>query len=202
MQILSVRAHVFDPASGAEVTADGATVSITLAGTETPVPWVQSEGAYFVQFATPPPAQASYVVTTTIAGSSPTVWTLIADPPTFDGVITSPGAGATVPHDQNVSVTWPEQPAADFEVPQLYAQSDAGWAIDYPAGPQPIAPEAPPWDGSAPQWTIPATAGDAAVLAPGGTYLLDLSFTRASCPVSADGCVLSAAVAAVQFTAN
>jgi hypothetical protein len=126
-----------------------------------------------------------------LLGATPLTWTLVAAPPSFDGSITAPADGATVPAKASLAVTWVAQPAADFEFTELFAMNDAGgW------GPTPVYTSPQPNDSTVTGETIPAA------LLPPGKYLLNAAFATANCPPSADGCVLAEAVAVARFTAQ
>jgi len=171
-----------------EVGAGGSAVSIAVGNTSTPMPWTKlgggtsTDSAYYVQFAVPPPAEPSYEITTSLGGSSTTSWTLLADPPTFTGAITSPPAGAAVPAGQDLTVTWALQPAADYEEVELFQQVQGAWTSVF-ASPQPDAADIG-------QETIPG-----ARIAQPGMYLVNVAFTKASCPPTTDGCVHASTVA-------
>jgi hypothetical protein len=193
-QVQWASAHVFDPSLGEELLT--AQVSVDIGGASTAMPWQSAEAglgasSYWVEFAQSPAAQPSYSVLTAdpALGSRPVAWTLLADPPSFEGSITSPADGATVAASAPLAVTWAAVPDADFELTELFVRSDAGaWAGAY-TSPQPN-------DATLATETIPAAA------LPPGHYLLNLAFAKANCPVAADGCVLASAIAAVQFTAQ
>jgi hypothetical protein len=192
-QVQWASGHVFDPSSGAEL-KNSSQVAVVVGGMPTPMPWgpdPSGESSYFVQFAPPPAAQPSYAITTSdpALGAAPLSWTLLADPPSFDGAIATPSDGATVPANAPLAVTWNAQPGADFVLTELFARNDAGgWTLAY-TSPQPN-------DASVTSETIPAA------MLPPGKYLLNLAFSRANCPASADGCVFANAVGVAQFTAQ
>jgi hypothetical protein len=179
-------AHLFDPASGNDVQA-GATVSILVGATPTPMPWVSSGNgapAYFHEFQSNTiPAQATYQITSSLQGSpAQATWTLTADPPTSDVALTSPVAGTPLHAGQALTVTWPPHANADFELVQLYVQEDAGFPLTY------ASPQIDRGDTSSE--TIPAS-----YLSTPGTYLLNVAFIKANCPASGDGCVQAGTVA-------
>ncbi len=184
-------AHVFDPSSGSELEGS-AQVGVSIGGTPVGLPWVAADAgaagasSYFVQFSPPPAAQATYTLVTTAPGlgSGAATWTLRADPPSFDGVIATPTDGATVPVGTALSVTWNPEPSADYELTEVFQKSGAAWKSTY-TSPQPN-------DSTVTSETIPNL--------PAGQYLLNVALTKANCPPAADGCVLAAAIAAVEFT--
>lgn len=196
MQVKWASANVYDPGTGDKLTG-GAQVAIQVGGTTTTMPWgtdLAGKPAYFLQFQPPPAAQASYTVTTsaTALGSAPLTWKLVADAPTFDGTVTSPANGATVPVNKSLTVTWGAQPSADFEAVELFFSSNGSggpWTGKW-ASPAPDAPDAT-------QEIVPAAA-----FSQPGSYLLNVGFSKASCPATADGCVYASAVAGAQLTAQ
>lgn len=190
-------AEVFDPSSGAELQSSAATVSIDVGGTSTQMPWttMQQQALYFVQFASPQPAaQASYTITASgqAFGSMPGSWTLVPSRPSFVPTITSPANNATVSAGQPLTVTWPSQPGADYVTVALFELTDGGAA--------PAMQE----DGGtiAPSQLTPDTTSQTLSLPGQGSYLVDVYFTSVACPTTADGCVLSSAVAAAQIKAQ
>ena len=188
-------AHVFDPASGAEVSST-ATVSIAVGGTSTPMPWGPVPGgapvsAYVAQFSAPPAAQSTYTVTTTAtAGGTPGTWSLVAVTPTFTPTLTSPMMGGTIPSSTGFSVGWNAQASADYEVVELFKQVGTQWG---PALYSSAAPDAPDTTSE----NIPV-----GIVASGATYLVDVNFANASCPPTASGCVLASTAATAQVTAQ
>jgi hypothetical protein len=193
MQVQWASAYVFDPSSGAKLEGS-AQVAVVIGGVATPMPWgpdPMKNTSYFVQFAMPPPAQPSYTITTSAPafGSNPVSWTLVAEPPSFDGAIGSPADGATVPANKPLAVTWTTEPSADFVLTELFAQGAAGgWARAY------TSPA--PNESTVATETIPGAA------LPAGQYLLNVVFTKANCPAAADGCVLASSIAVARFTAQ
>jgi hypothetical protein len=200
MQLQSAVAHLFDAKTGDEIGAGGS-ASILVGTTSTPMPYDSTKGAFAVQFATPPAAQLTYAITTSTApGEMPATWTLVADPPTFAGAITSPPAGATVPAGRDLTVTWPLQPAADYVIVELFRQDNGAFTSVYTSQ----IPRA----ADSNQETIPggSSGGDggldggaACCLATPGTYLINVAFTKANCPPTADGCVHAGIVAGEQI---
>jgi hypothetical protein len=191
-----VSAYAFDPSSGDELQGDAASVSVAVGGTSTPLPWMTngsdggsdggSEGPYFYQFPSPPPAQASYTVTTAGAafGAMPASWQVTAMPPTFMPSITTT---QTPMGSQDVSVSWAAQPTADYVTVAVFDATSGALVTST----DPIAPDQPQA-----QLHLPATDGGAV------NYVVDAYFTTASCPTTTDGCVLSSVVAAAQITAQ
>jgi hypothetical protein len=191
-EVESAAARVFDPTSGAEI-KQTATVSITVGGMATPMPWTivnMNVSSYLVQFMSPPAAQPMYTITTAAPpfGASAVTWQLVPAPPTFTGTVSSPASGATIPQGQPLTVTWAPQPAADYVVVELFLLMGGQYVQKY-ASPQPDAADAV-------KEVIPGP------LIPAGKYLLDVFFSTANCPATADGCVLASAVTGVDLTAQ
>jgi len=189
-------AHVFAPSDGSELQSSEATVAIDVGGTSTSMPWTTTGGQklYFVEFATPPAAQSSYTITASgqAFGSMPASWTLVPSPPSFTPTITSPATGATVSASQPLTVSWPPQSGADYVAVALFQQvTDGG-----------VTPVEPDGGASAPPELSPDTTSQMLSLPGPGSYVLDVYFTTAACPTTAQGCVLSSAVAAAQITAQ
>ena len=192
LQIQSALAYLFDSSTGAPL--QGATVSILMGGTAVSMPWTSVPGSasdgYYVGFEVSPlPAQATYTITSSVAGASaPTTWQLVANPPTFTPTLLAPAANATVPADQPLTVSWTAQPMADEEQVQLYAQVSGAWSPVYEL-PAPV-------DEDGTTATIPGS-----YLAPAGQPLLvNVAFVQASCPASADGCVVGELIVPAQIT--
>jgi hypothetical protein len=193
--VQSAVARLSNPATGLKVEgAAAAQVTLDVGGAPTPMPWNAAVSAFFVQFATPPPAQASYTITTQLAGAGAQTWTLQADPPTFDGAITTPAPGGAVEAGAPLVVTWPPQPAADFELTEVFGQQDAGgW------NPTPIYVSPAPLESRATSETVPVAAG---AYGAAGTYLVNVLFAKANCPADASGCVIASSIASSQITAQ
>jgi hypothetical protein len=181
-QVLWASARVYDPQTGGELSKDGATVSIAIGGVSTPMAW--TDNGYYAAFSPPPVASASYTVSTTI-GSTTRTWTLTSDPPAFDGAITSPANGATVAPGP-LAVMWSAAPDADYELVEIFARGDGGWSAT------------PAYTSAAPNRAD--TTSETTSSLDSGSYLLNVAYAKASCPTSADGCVLSNAVADARFT--
>jgi hypothetical protein len=171
--------HVFDPATGAEV--NGATVTIDVGGSVLmPVPWdpnAPASPAYYVQFVPSPAAQPSYTVTASW-GTTSLSSKVVADPPMFDGTITSPSDGATVAVGMPLTVTWTAQPQADYEIVDLFLNA-TGLLTNKYTSPQP--------NGSA-LTQEPAPIPGKLLMMP-GNYLLSVSYSKSNCPRDAAGCV-------------
>ena len=188
MQLDWVLVRLFDPATGSPITS-GAQVAITVGGATTQlVPTSGASGSvYYVAFAQPPAAQGTYTVTAShpAFGHAPLSAQLVADPPTFDGAITSLDGGA---QKAPLTVSWTAQAQADYEIVELYSAQDGGWATP----PVFTSPAPNPPDRTS-EMTGPLEAG---------TYLVNVAYAKASCPADAGGCVQSNSVAAGTVTVS
>jgi hypothetical protein len=184
----SALAFTFDPATGAASTGND-TVTIEVGGASVPLPWADigsGQHAYYATFPPSTPAQATYAITTSASASA---WDLVASTPGFTPSLTAPAASTTVPAGQPLVVSWPAQPGADEALWTVYTQaSDGSWT--------PLATSSSPADSSTTQQTIPGSD------VPSGPLLVDVAFLVGSCPATADGCVVSQAVASSQITAQ
>jgi hypothetical protein len=181
-------AHLYDPATGVEVTTG--TVSLSANGKTTVMPYGANAGgteSFFTKLPPGTPGGTSFTITTSYAelGSSPVTWSLVGDPVTFQGSLTLPASGA-IPANHPLTVSWTEEPMASYEVTELFFQQ-----------------------GSSPVYVSPVFAPDvmtdtipASEVATPGTYLLNESYANATCPATADGCVYNVWTAAETLTAN
>jgi hypothetical protein len=180
-----VSAFAFDPSTGAELQGSAASVSVSLGGSSSSLPWSSTgnQSVYLAQFNPPAVAQPSYTVTTSGAafGAMPASWQVAAAPPTFTPSIT------TMQAQNALTVSWPAQPTADYVTVAVF-QATGGALV---TSTDPIAADKPPAT-----LQLPATDGGAV------NYVVNAYFTTASCPTTADGCVLSSVVAAAQITAQ
>jgi hypothetical protein len=177
----------------AESTPGSASVSVLIGSTPTAMPYNSTMSLYYVQLAPNVPAQPTYQLTTSLMPGQPL--SLVADPPQFAVAITSPSPAATVPSKTDLRVTWALQPAADYELVDLFWQMPSVTTNVY-SSPQPRAQDVT-------QELIPGgpdDAGKPGPLANPGTYLLNVAFTKANCPAVADGCVHASTVANEQLT--
>jgi hypothetical protein len=187
-------AHVFDPATGDEVS--GAAVSLAVGGSSTTLSWTPAlpggAGAgYLATFSSPPAAQPTYKVTTTYpAGVDAGEYTLVADPPAFDGTVTAMSSSAGAP----VNVSWSAEPQADYEVVEIYRSEADGGIAPTPAyiSSLPDSPDA-----------TSETIGGGVLAA--GSYLVNVAYAKANCPASvadasAAGCVIAESVAGQNLT--
>ncbi len=208
LALQSVRAHVYDPASGSEIPVT-ASVAITVDGMSIPLPWDSTAYAYFLELSPPLPAETSYTVTMSDPSldGGLTSWRLVADPPSFDGEITSPvtevADSGTLPAGQPLVVTWTPEPA-DYVSLQLFENEIEGdaasWQITYPPPPGTLAPSMQPPLTFAPDASTATIPG--ASLSTAGAYLLNVAYSKSNCPVTADGCVSAAAIAAATFAVS
>jgi hypothetical protein len=185
----SVLAFVFDPATGEEVS--GATVSLAVGGSSTTIPWTSLPGdagsAYYATFSPAPPAQPTYTITTTYpAGAAPVTYELVANPPAFDGTVMAAPVGTSA--GAPVQVSWSPEPQADYELVEVFASQDGGYAAtpSY-ASSSPDSPDAT------------AETIEAGVLG-SGPYLVNVAYAKANCPGDAAGCVIAQSVAAQTVT--
>jgi hypothetical protein len=183
-------AHLYDPASGAELTSG--TVSLTANSKSYPMPYTTNAGGTMSFYATLPAGIAggtSFAVVTSAPelGSTPMTWTLVGDPATFAGSITSPMGAA--PTNAPLTVTWTAEPMASYSVTELFIQNGSNFVSTY-TSPTVNAPDVT-------TETIPASA-----LTTSGAYLLNESYANATCPATADGCVYNVSTAAENVTVN
>jgi hypothetical protein len=207
LQLVSAMARVFDPATGVEIVDGGATVAIEVGDASVALPWngvTSGTPEYGLQPSPPLPAQPSYTIAvSTGADAGASQWTVIADPPLFDGRILSLGAGgqadaaidATVVAQQPLAPTWAPPPAtsgpssADYVLVELFEREAGAYAQQY----QSPSPESPD--------TTHENIGGAFLPDP-ATYLLNVAYARAHCDLAAVGCVHASTVAAQLFDAS
>jgi hypothetical protein len=194
-------ATLFDPATGAQV-VDGGTVTLALGDASVVLPWNPARSAFSYVAPAQTPGQSTYAVTVTPPGATPapTVWQLAVDPPTGDAVIASlapagdagpvvagdASADATLPANTPLVATFSGPADSDYVQVELFEQEGGAWTQRYESP----APEAP---------TTTQEVIGAPRLASPGTYLIDVLYTKANCPLTAAGCVQAAAAAAQQF---
>jgi hypothetical protein len=187
--------HFFDPATGDETTG-GATVAIGAGGSApTPIPWrsdapASRAGAYYLQFVSPPTAMPSYTVTASL-GSTSLASKVVADPPTFDGAITSPSDGAAVAAGMPLTVAWTAQPQADYEIVELFAKAP-GQLINAYTSPKPAGP-------TVTQELVPVPGISAGMPV---NYVLSVSYSKTNCSPDAAGCVQSNTVSTATLVAQ
>ena len=222
VRVKPVQLDVFEASSGgasnqlegatarlAEVMGGSSTVSLLVGNSEQTMPYDLAAQAYTVTFAQPPvlAAQPTYRITSSSPSASTANWQLVADPPTFTGTITQPPPGAVLPAGEAICVTWTQEPA-DYVAVELFKRDSRGsWISIYNSSPPEPAdvPATSSCDGGgasagATALTIPGVLEDGGVGTLAGSYLLNVSFTKANCPATADGCVHSSTVANELFT--
>ena len=176
-----------------EASEGASSVSIQTGNTATTMPYDATTHAYSLTFASPPPAAQSTYQIVTSSGSGNATWTLVANPPTFTGTIASPAPAAMLHAGDAIPVTWSPEPA-DYIVVELFVRTQGRWATVYTSS--------PPDSADASSEMIPGKLQDGGLETPAGSYLLNVSFTNANCPATADGCVHSSTVANEQLTIN
>lgn len=195
MSISWARAHLFDPATGSEITGGGS-VALQIGDASTPLPWDTTSAAYVYTFPEPPPAQPTYTFTTQAsADAGVATWELVANPPDVDGGITAPTAGAAVSGSAPISVGWTPEPVdyVSLELFQNDGTPDAAvWNLVYPAANDESAAIHSAVEGTG---TISVDGG----FAP-GQYVLNVDYENSSCPATSDGCVAAASAAAENLT--
>jgi hypothetical protein len=183
-------AHLYDPSTGVELTTGA--VSLTANGTTTPMTYGSNAGgteSFFVALPLGTTGGTSFTITTSspALGPAPLSWTLAGEPATFQGAITSPtGAVST---GAPLAVTWTAQPMASYSVTELFFVDGQTFVPRY-VSPTVNAPDVT-------SETIPASA----ITTP-GTYALNESYSNATCPITADGCVYNVSTAAENVTAH
>jgi hypothetical protein len=182
-QVNGASAHVYDPMTGAELT--NAAVNLSVGGASVPMPWdpLARVPSYRVTFDAGIPAQPAYTVSTSAwdAGAA-----LVAAEPTFTGAITLPEAGASVATGA-LAVDFMPEPEADFEIVEVFSQSDAGWSTSY-ISPTPIPDN------------VGTTASLAGARVPPGPCLVNVDYVRANCVATGAGCVQAATIATETLT--
>lgn len=185
-EINQVSAQVYDTVTGDAVT--DAAVSILVGDASVPLAWdpgadTPSYRAYFESGA---PAQATYRVS---SSSWDGAAQLLAPNPASIGAITSPEAGSTVEDDAGtLGIDWAGEPS-DFEVVELFAQSDGGWSPVY------VSPTAIP-----PGVDNTGPLSSEGVDLDAGTYLVNVAYVQANCVPTGGGCVQAGSIASESFT--
>ena len=181
-------AHLYDPKSGKEVTTG--TVSLMANSQSYAMPYGTNAGglqSFNVNLPTPTAGGTSFAITTSYAelAESPVTWTLVGEPATFGGAITSPTG--SVPKNKALTVMWQAQPMASYSQTELFLQMGTSFEPRY-ASPTVNAPDVT-------SETIPASA-----LSTSGTYLINEDYANATCPPTADGCVYNLSTASLSVT--
>lgn len=188
-----VSAHVYDPATGHELT--DATVAFQGTASPTPMPYVTNSSgtkSYFVLFSPAVAATAPFQFTTSHAalGATPVAWTLNTEASAFDAALTAPTEGATIPANQALDVTWPTQAGADYTVVELFSKQSGAFVSKYTSSAS-IASDVT-------KETIPATS-----IATPGAYLLNVDLGQAICQLGmSQGCAYLVHPATANLTAQ
>jgi hypothetical protein len=186
-------AHVFSPATGAELT--DAIVSFVASGISTAMPYVTDPtGAksYYVGFTTPLSATGPFQVQATEAalGASPLSVNVANEASSFEAELTTPADGSTIPVNQAVAVAWPSQPLADYALVELFSQGATSFTGVYSSAGT-IATDVT-------TESIPATA-----VATAGKYLLNVDLGQASCGLNgSQACAYLVHTAVAKLTAE
>jgi len=186
-QINEVYVQVYDAVTG-DMVSD-ASVSMALGDASLSLAWDPGADipAYRATFDAGTPAQPSYTVS---SSSWDGVALLVAPDPPPLGAITSPQAGASVAEDGGaLAVDWVPEPSADFEVVELFGQSDGGWAPVY-ASPSAIPPDV----------SNTGALSSEGVDLDSGAYLVNVAYVRANCVATGAGCVQAGSIATEPFT--
>jgi hypothetical protein len=186
-------AHVYSPATGAELT--DATVSAGIDGQTFLMPYTTNAGgsqSYYVALPANVAGATAFTITTSEPelGPQPKTWNLVGALPTFDGAVTAPAMDATVPKGMPLTVTWQAISESSFSFVELFSQSTGGIYTQTYVSPAADAPDTT-------TETIPGSD-----LATAGPYLLNVEYANATCPVTADGCVYNDSTVPVSFTAQ
>jgi hypothetical protein len=186
-EINAVSAQVYDPVTG-EVVSDAA-VSFTVGDASLPLPWDPGADipAYRATFEAGMAAQPDYTVS---SSSWDGAAELVAPTPAPIGAITAPAPGAVVSDDAGAfGIDWEQEPSADFEVVELFEQSDGGYTPVY------VSPTAIP-----PDVTNTGSLSTAGVELDDGAYVVNVAYVRANCGATGGGCVQAGAIATQTFT--
>jgi hypothetical protein len=186
-------AHVYDPVTGAE--RSDAVASFAAGGQSWPMPYVQGASgtkSYFVLLPAAVPGGTSFTITTedTAASLPSRTWNLVGEPATFVGAVTQPTSMTPAKVGSPLAVTWQAVPAASYEVLELFFGQGTTATTPLYVSPSSDAPDTT-------TETIPGSA-----LAMPGVYLLDLVYSNATCPSTADGCVYNDSTFPVSFMAQ
>jgi hypothetical protein len=124
-------------------------------------------------------------------GSTSLASKVVADPPTFDGAITSPSDGAAVAAGMPLTVAWTAQPQADYEIVELFAKAP-GQLINAYTSPKPAGP-------TVTQELVPVPGISAGMPV---NYVLSVSYSKTNCSPDAAGCVQSNTVSTATLVAQ
>jgi hypothetical protein len=146
--------------------------------------------SYFVQVDQGTPAAAAFTIDVVHQSfAAPATFHLTGEIPTFDGSVQSPAAGAKIAVGQLLVVAWTPEPRAAYTLVQLFHRAGSSLASKY-TSPAPLGLDVS-------KETIPAASIDAA-----GTYLLNVQFSKPTCPLTADGCVYNASTSIINVDAT
>jgi len=187
-----VSAHLYDPASGKDLT--DATVTFDGAASPTPMPYVTNSAgtkSYFVAFDPPVTTTQPFSIVTSHAslGATPLTWDMTPEASIFDAPSTSPKEGATIAANMPLVVTWPSTPDADYTIVELFAKAGTAFNVAY-ASSASIASDVT-------TETIPASA------IPAGAYLLNVDLAQSACRLGkSQGCTYLVHPATANLTAQ
>jgi hypothetical protein len=181
-------AHVYDPATAAD--RSDATATFAAGGQSWPMPYVEDPSgkkSYYAALPAGVPGATAFTITTSDAAASlpSTTWHLTGAPATFAGAIVQPTSSTIAKTGAPLPVSWQAVPAASYEILELFA--GMGTSAPLYVSPSPDAPDTT-------SETVPASA-----LATAGIYLLDVVYSNATCPATADGCVYNDSTVPVSF---
>jgi hypothetical protein len=187
-EVNEVSVQVYDSVTG-DVVSDAA-VSLTVGDASLPLGWDPGADipSYHATFEAGLPAQPVYTVW---SSSWDGAAQLTAPEPAPVGAITSPAAGAVVVDDDGgtFGIDWAPEPSADFEVVELFAESDGGYTPVY-VSPTAIPPDV---DNTGP-------LSSAGVELDAGAYVANVAYVRANCAATGGGCVQTGSIATENFT--
>ncbi len=186
-EINEVSAQVYDPVTGSAVS--DAAVSFIVGDASLPLVWDPGADipAYRATFEAGTVAQPAYTVSSSSWDGAAQI---VAPTPAPVGAITAPTPGAVVSDDAGTfGIDWEQEPSADFEVAELFAQSDGGYTPVY------VSPTAIPPDVSN---TGPLSS--AGVELDDGAYVVNVAYVRANCVATGGGCVQAGSIATETFT--
>ncbi len=183
-------AHVYHPVTGAEL-AD-ATATFDVAGQTYAMPYVENPSgtkSYFAALPANVAGQTSFTITTvdSAAGLASKTWNLVGAPATFMGAVTQPSSTTVAKVGAPLPVTWQAAAAASYSIVELFFGTGSTPVYVSPAADAPDTTTE----------TVPGTA-----LAMAGMYLLNVVYSDATCPATADGCVYNDATVPVSFLAQ
>jgi hypothetical protein len=188
-----VSAHVYDPASGRDLT--DAVVTFNGSGSPTPMPYTTNASgtkSYYVAFNPPVAANGAFSIATSHAalGATPITWDMTPEASLFDGALTAPADGASIKANTDLPVTWPAQANADYAIVLLFSKANGMYTATY------VSPSSIASDVSSE--TIPGSKIPSA-----GTYLLNVDTAQAACQLgTTKGCTYLIHPASATLTAQ